>query len=234
MTVDDQESGPLLDVLGDDRASTELAAIIRALEPGDRLPSERSLAEKLHVSRTTLRDRLGVLEGLGVLKRQVGAGTFVEPLRPSALAATLNLAMGTSDLPLDSLESVRVALERQAAREAAQRSDPVLVAYMRRAVDTMNATLDNDDLLVADRAFHQALLRAAGNPALTFFADALSTVLWQDLELRSSRLERSTQGIDRQKLIVDRHFEIYEAILQSDVPRAMAAVDGHFDALHVS
>ncbi len=234
MTVDATTTTSLSDLFGDDPVSAALAALIRTLEPGDKLPSERDLAVQLQVSRTALRDRLGVLEGLGVLKRRKGSGTFVEQLQPSALATALNLAMGSSHLPLESLESVRIALERQAAREAVKQSDPVLIAYMRRAIDTMKATDDHREVIIADRAFHQSLLRAAGNAALTFFADALTNLLQQDLEDRSARLQHARLSEERQQLVIHHHERIYEAILSGDADLAMAAVDAHFDALPAS
>lgn len=230
MTTENDAGSSLSELFADDPLSVALAELIQGIQPGDRLPSERDLAVRLDVSRTALRDRLGMLEGLGVLRRRTGAGTFVETLRPDALAFALNLAISSSHLPLASLESVRIALERQAAAEAARRADPVLIAYMKRAIDTMAATELSEDVLVADRAFHQSLLRAAGNPSLTFFAEALSSVLTKDLAERSERLiqELSTS---RQALLVDHHTRIYDAVVAGDPDAAMRAVDEHFDAI---
>lgn len=230
----DSGTPSLADVFADDPVSAALARLISALSPGDRLPAERDLATQLDVSRTALRDRLGVLEGLGVLRRRTGSGTFVEQLKPDALAVALNLAIGSSHLPLSSLESVRIALERQAAGEAAIRSDPVLIAYMRRAVDTMESTTSRAEVIEADRAFHQSLLRAAGNPALTFFADALSSVLTEDLQDRSDRLGAAVSAAPSQALMVAHHAAIHEAIEGGDPRRARDAVDEHFNALPAS
>ncbi|MBU2698476.1 MULTISPECIES: FadR/GntR family transcriptional regulator [Pimelobacter] len=231
MTIENDAGSSLSELFADDPLSVALAELIQGIQPGDRLPSERDLAVRLDVSRTALRDRLGMLEGLGVLRRRTGAGTFVETLRPDALAFALNLAISSSHLPLASLESVRIALERQAAAEAARRADPVLIAYMKRAIDTMAATELSADVLVADRAFHQSLLRAAGNPSLTFFAEALSNVLTKDLAERSERLSQERLSTSRQALLVDHHTRIYDAIVAGDPDAAMRAVDEHFDAI---
>jgi GntR family transcriptional regulator, transcriptional repressor for pyruvate dehydrogenase complex len=234
VTLDDSEVRSLASVFSTDPVSAALAKIIRGLRPGDRLPSERDLSTQLDVSRTALRDRLGVLEGLGVLTRRTGSGTFVETLKPDALAVALNLAISSSHIPLASLESVRIALERQAAHEAATRSDPVLIGYMARAVDTMERTNVRSEVIEADRAFHQSLLRAAGNPALTFFADALADVLAEDLADRSARLNDARLPTSIQTLMVDHHRSIQSAILAGDSAAAMRAVDDHFNALPTS
>ncbi|SDS20714.1 transcriptional regulator, GntR family [Brevibacterium siliguriense] len=214
-------------IFADDPVSSRLATIIHDLEPGARLPSERLLAEKLQVSRNAIRDRIGVLEGLGALARRKGSGTYVESLKPDSLAFALNLAISSSHLPLSSLESVRIALERQAAAEATEAADPVLIAYMRSALNSMASTDDSMEILEADRAFHQSLLRAAGNPALIFFADALAGVLVQGMKDRS---DRSVARVSKEALI-GKHEDIYEAVVSGRQEAAMAAIDEHFKAL---
>lgn len=101
---------------------------------------------------------------------------------------------------------------------------------MRRAVDTMAATDHLGEILAADRTFHQALLRAAGNPALTFFADALADVLAQDLADRSERFDACLSAVSKQ-VLVDRHLAIHDAITTGDRTAAMQSVDDHFNAL---
>jgi DNA-binding FadR family transcriptional regulator len=225
---------PLADLFANDPVSAALADILRRVGPGARLPSERDLAAQLSVSRTALRDRLGMLEGIGVLRRRSGSGTYVEPLQPQVLTVALSLGISSSDLPLNALESVRIALERQAAREAALRAEPVLIAHMRRAVDTM-ATGDGDaELFAADRVFHQSLLRAAGNPALTFFADSLAGLLERDLAERIRQLHVAMGQEPLRRLLVDAHSAIYDAVLGGDQVAAMQTIDAHFDAFLIS
>lgn len=231
MTTDEHQRPPAASLFGDDALSTALAALVRELGIGAKLPSERELSERLGVSRTALRDRLALLEGLGAVRRQTGSGTYVAELKPETLALALSLGLSSAGLPLEAMESVRIALERQAAREACRASDPVLIAYMRQALDTMEATENYAEVMEADRAFHQSLLRASGNPALVFFADVLSDTLARSLADRSERLsQRALEGAVRQ-LLVDYHSPIYAAILEGDEQAAMVAVDQHFQVL---
>lgn len=226
-----QVGEPLAEAFANDPVSTSLTELIHGLEPGTKLPSERALAEQLRISRTALRDRLATLEGLGVIRRHGGSGTYVDTLQPSSVGLALSLGISSSHLSLDALESVRVALERQAAREACVDADPVLVAYMRRAIDTLGRTDARDEVMAADRAFHQSLLRASRNPALEFFADALSIVLMRNLDVRRQRLNEATSGSPTIELLVTCHERIYDAIVAGAQTEAMAAVDAHFDAL---
>ena len=94
------------------------------------------------------------------------------------------------------------SIERQAAFEAARRSDPILIAHMRQAIDTMEASDNAHNMFDADRLFHQALLRATGNPALTFFADSLTGLLERDLKVRSDELRVAMGFSSLRRLLV--------------------------------
>lgn len=172
-------------------------------------PPERDLAVRLGASRNAVRDRLQMLEGLGVLRRRQGAGTFVQLLQPKGLTLALDLALVSISFSIEALQSVRVAMERQVVREAAQAQDPIAIAHIRKAVDDMTHAESSRDIDVADVAFHQALMHATGNPVLTFFADAMTSV-WRRAVLKRRALlsqypaDKSVSGTAHQPL--------YEAI----------------------
>jgi GntR family transcriptional repressor for pyruvate dehydrogenase complex len=212
-----------------DPLSDALAELVRGLGPGARLPTERELAGQLGVSRTALRDRLQLLEGLGVLRRKQGSGTYVQHLAPQGLAFALDLALSSSHLSIASLHSVRVALERQAAREAARKGDRVAIAYVGKALDAMVAATTAEEIDAADFEFHRALLHATGNPALTFFADAMTGVLFRAVKKRRDQLK--THPRDK-AVSIAAHQPLYEALLAGDEDAAGHASDKHFAAWH--
>lgn len=207
-----------LDFFEDPLMST-LARQVLAMSPGEKLPSEREQAQDLGVSRTAVRDRIGRLESMGVVERRTGAGTFVRGLRPETVSESLLLGLVASKMTLASLRSVRFALERQAAYEAAQKVDHVAVAHMAVALDRMDASDDSDELHDADVAFHQALFAASGSQALIFFADVLHGVLAPHQKLSLSR--------DRERLRVV-HRDIAKAVAAHDPSAAMLAIEEHF------
>lgn len=213
----------------DDPVSIALTKRIKGMKPGDRLPSERDLATELGVSRTALRDRLAVLVGLGSLERQIGSGTYVAELRPQTLALALSLGLSSANLPIHALESVRIALERQAAIEACAEPDLTLTGHMQQALDVMSVATTSVEMHQADREFHQAMLRVSGNPALIFFADVLADTLSQSMAERSVRLREKHTEEGLRDLFVELHTPIYEAIMSGDEERAVLAVEEHFD-----
>lgn len=212
--VDDVDDDPT--AYTDDPVSTSLARLVRDLGPGAQLPRERNLAAQLKVSRTALRNRIQLLEGIGVLRRTAGSGTYVEALQPSELALALDVAITASHLPADSLHIVRIALERDAAAEAACTRDQSLVVYMRKAVDIISSVPNDHVVNEADFHFYDTLPRALGNPTLSFFADPLPGVRRQ--ALRRRRLEMRRLAADHE-VMVELHQSVYETVLSGDPSR---------------
>lgn len=207
-------------------ASTELLRLLTETGIGNRLPSERSLAETLNVSRTMLRDRLSMLESLGVLDRAPGIGTRVQPLDPARLGHALDVGLQLADQTAESLQSVRVAIERQAAKEAAGRLDRIAVAHMQIALDTIDTAQSSADVEQADYDFHQALVRASGNRSMIFFTDALRFALRRSFSERRALVERIPNNAE---LMHNIHADILTAVQEQDAEKAMRAVDSHFE-----
>lgn len=211
--------------MSEDPVSERLAEIIREVGLDGKIPGERELARILEVSRTAVRDRLQTLMSVGVLQRVPGSGTYVRQLSPAGLGFSISLGLMLSQMSLESLSSVRQALERQAAIEAATDADPILVAYMGEALRIIERAADDEAVDEADLGFHVTLMRAARNPALSFFAEALADVLRE--AQRNGRAEMRRINGDRNTM-VDIHQVIYDAVVAGDPVAAAAAVDYHF------
>jgi GntR family transcriptional regulator, transcriptional repressor for pyruvate dehydrogenase complex len=136
------------------------------LGPGDRLPSERALADELGIARVSLREALAQLQQEGYLVARRGAlgGTFVtelvEPRRRWLQRMQDNLA------DLEDIIDYRVAVEGHAARLAAERRDRADLRAMDNAVRLLCGVTGVISFRVADNAFHHALAAAARSPRL--------------------------------------------------------------------
>lgn len=208
-----------------DATLADLVELLFAKEPGERIPSERELAEQLGVSRTAVRDRINRLTALGALRREERAGTFFTGIRPDALSDALMLSLHSSSLTVESLVSVRHALERQAAIEASLVGDQQAIAEIGVAVQRMQASEDGDKLREHDRSFHEALFAASHSPGLLFFSRMLHPLM--SGLLRTVLLEQ-----DRETMRV-LHAAIYEAVRDGAVERVSQAIDAHFEWLYV-
>jgi GntR family transcriptional regulator, transcriptional repressor for pyruvate dehydrogenase complex len=179
------------------------------LAVGGRLPAERTLAEQLKVSRTSVREAIRILEAMGVVRAGVGSGpdsgTVVISDPTSALGSALRLHVATQHLPVADIVETRVLLESWAAAKA-PRDAPELndAAALLEAMDAPEC-LSVGDFLALDVRFHLALANAAGNTVVSAMMGSLReaiqgyaaelTANLPDWEAMASRLHTEHHGI---------------------------------------
>jgi GntR family transcriptional repressor for pyruvate dehydrogenase complex len=136
-------------------------------QAGDRLPSERQLAESLRVSRVVVREALKVLEALGMVAIRQGSGTYVvDPSRDPVAAALV--AGATIDLAfIRHLIDVRAALDVKAAELAAERATASDLTRLRAVLRELDAEHAHEPAAASlSLVFESLLAQIAGNPLL--------------------------------------------------------------------
>lgn len=148
------------------RILKSLTAYVEAagLTVGDRLPTERALAAQLGVSRPTVREALQTWQAMGLVEIRKGSGTYlVQDIRATSLHVPVTIQLGREAV-LYSLE-LRRAIETDAARLAVRRGRPEDVERLRLALEAMEAVYAEHGFAIRqDKAFHEALYVASGNP----------------------------------------------------------------------
>lgn len=149
------------------------------LKPGDRLPVEKSLAQRLGLSRNSLREAIRALSVLRVLETRQGAGTFVTSLAPGLVLEAVGFIVNFHDprTAIDFLE-VRRILEAEAAARAATRIRPEEIEELRDLNDRIRSLaddqpVDTERLVDVDCQFHARIAAASGNQALAALTDML-------------------------------------------------------------
>jgi GntR family transcriptional repressor for pyruvate dehydrogenase complex len=157
----------------------EQQILLGGLRSGDRLPTERELAEQFHVSRTAVREALKTLAQKGLVDMRPGRGTIVIDGTSQALRDSLGLVMRVSQLDRShNLVEVREILEPEIAALAAARATEEDIAALQAAVDVMDATLhDADAFIDADNQFHQTLARATQNALILILVEPIMALL---------------------------------------------------------
>lgn len=146
------------------------------LHIGDHLPSERTLAETLAVSRSSLREALRVLEALGTIQTSTGSGprsgTIITAAPEQALSLALNLQLATKNFDQHHIYETRLLLETWAAQHSSpSRGDWLRAAELLDAMDVPG--LPVEAFLALDAEFHTLLSHAADNPLISALMDAL-------------------------------------------------------------
>lgn len=199
------------------------------LRVGDRLPSERELAQGLGVSRVAVREAISVLRALGVARTATGsgpdAGTFLDAAPTDALTRLLELHVMLTSVALPDLVNARVALERESCRLAAAsctREDRgQLRSYLRAMAEPAVTVADFNTL---DTDFHVAIARASGSPLLAQMTIALRQ------SMRGTLLERLTGTSDFvaiQSRLCSEHEGIYDAIHRGQALEASGLMEAH-------
>jgi GntR family transcriptional repressor for pyruvate dehydrogenase complex len=165
------------------------------IQPGDRLPPERELAELFKASRNSVRDAIRVLEQMGLIESRQGDGTYVRSVGAEELAEPLARMLLQSRTQMRELWEVRRVLEPAIAQLAASRITD-------EELDELGTTLESQrrkveaglTALEEDTAFHYGIAEAARNTVMLRTLDTLVDLLRQSRE-RSQRHDRPAHSL---------------------------------------
>lgn len=195
------------------RIATQLVELIdlQKLNPGDRLPPERQLADLLEISRPSLREALHILQAQGLVQIKHGQGTFVqEPI----VAQELRASMMTKTHGLNELFDAREVLEVPASKWAAEKATKEDIRLLRTTlnqIETLTAShpIDFDQLQLLDAKFHLTIVGVAGNRFINQTLNVLQDVMRMSMET-TLRLP------GRSEISRSEHSEILTAIENGD------------------
>ena len=192
------------------------------LQSGDRLPTERELAEQFHASRTAVREAMKSLAQKGLVDMRPGRGTIVIDGTTQAVRHSLDLMMKFGQAgDSTNLVEVRGIFEPEIAALAAARATDTEIAAMREAVAIMDANLTNADLYIrADNDFHQALAKATQNSLILTLVNSIVFLLSE----QRKQIFTVDGGPERGQV---HHKHILETIIHRDPEAAREAMRAH-------
>ncbi|MFC7304405.1 FadR/GntR family transcriptional regulator [Streptomyces monticola] len=188
------------------------------LRTGDRLPAERELAQRLGVSRASVKQAMVILEVQGLVEARHGGGVYLR--RDTLDAEPVEQLVRRRRLLPDVLDA-REALETKLAELAAARRSDEDLAALERALDTMRTEIAGGGHGVeGDRLFHAAVTAAARSALLAEFMREISG------QVTESRTESLRQP-GRPERSLGQHRAILDAIRAADPEAASAAMRAH-------
>lgn len=206
--------------------STMMRAVMDAigsgeLEQGEKLDSERALAARYRISRTTVREALKELEVRGFVRRVHGSGTFVSFDRENEHKRSM-LGTGTeTERQFREVMDLRQSLEPAIAFRAAKRSSAetdALEEILARA-EAMDPK-DRTDLAALDTEFHVAIAALTLNPLLV-------DLLTETHEVFGFTRRTEFQSESRIRTSLNGHRAIIDAIARGDGPAARDRMEEH-------
>lgn len=201
------------------------------LKPGDKLPSENELCEMFNVSRTSIREAVKILSGLGFLKIKRGLGIFVEEIDAGYLINQLSPILVQREDDLLDIVRVRKILETHAAAWAAKNASPADIIEMENAIKYSSVLVEGDNadtntLSHANLNFHMTLAKSTRSKVLYRIMQSLWDIL---NEARQVTIELP----GRKKESVAGHKKILEAIKRKDPEAAQKAMLEHLETIEV-
>lgn len=192
------------------------------LKPGDKLPSERKLCEKLGVGRGNVRDAIKKLEFYGILKTLPQSGTIVEGMGILALEGLITDVLKLEKSDFDSLVETRVLLEVESARLAAQRRTDQDIENIKKALDAYEDKIKLQQTAVEeDLMFHLKIAEASKNTVLKSFM----LIITPDIIKNFIQLDVcQNRGLFK---VRDEHQEIVKHIIAREPDKAVAAMKVH-------
>lgn len=191
--------------------------------PGERLPTERELAASFGVSRTIVREALGLLRQDGLIRSRQGSGLYVADM--SARPLRMSLGPDAKERDVRNLAEILRALHGDAAGYAAQRRTAKQLAKLRQRYADLETAITADLPGVdEDIAFHREVILATGNPMFCEMFDFLDSRVRTFVRVtrsNSARYEGVTAAVQRE------HRIILDAIAERDADAASSAASDH-------
>lgn len=194
------------------------------LKPGDRLPSERLMCERLGVGRTHLRDALKKLEFYGILKTLPQSGTVVAGLGLPALEGLISDMLSLHSNDFKSLVETRVILESNAAMLAAEhRTDKDLIE-LENALEAHKEKVRKDESTVEeDLLFHLKIAEASKNSVLK----SLMLIITPDIITYFKT--HDVCGAGRSEIALDQHKMLVQSIKERNAESAGLLIKEHLN-----
>jgi GntR family transcriptional regulator, transcriptional repressor for pyruvate dehydrogenase complex len=205
----------------------QLLTLIREghLKPGDSLPSERELMERLQVGRSSVREALRSLATMRVIEIRPGKGAFVRTPVTEDLVPSEALALLIKREDMIEILEAREVLEIELAAMAAERATPDDLSDVEAILDEMDhSLLDVEKSLALNARFHLAIAEAAHNQVLLKMLQSVRD-FFQD------RLREFSEGGDRMQHSSADHRHIYECMRLGDRACAAGAMRQHLKAV---
>ena len=195
-----------------DRLYTQVADQIEqliadeSLRPGDKLPGERELADRIGISRTVVREAIRVLGDRGLIAVKTGCGTYVQEPSGKAAAASIEryLRLRQTSEPFAQIHEVRSMIEIETAGLAAERATDDDIARLQSTIEGMAGNKEDlDEYIRQDQAFHEGLAEATHNGLFNVLLSPISDLVHQVIVVSVQAPGALSAGINHHRTILE-------------------------------
>ncbi|WP_412565261.1 FadR/GntR family transcriptional regulator [Thalassobius sp. MITS945101] len=207
----------------------ELLILRGILRPGERLPAERELADRLGVSRPSLREAISELQEKGLLSSKAGSGIYVADVLGSAFSDSLVKLFANHEEAVFDYISFRRDMEGLAAERAARLASDTDLKVIQTIFDKMegvHSKRNPDDEAQLDADFHLSIIEASHNVIMLHMMRSMYQLLREGVFYNRKMMFKQRTTRDT---LLTQHRAINTALQARDAEGARAAVEAHLD-----
>ncbi len=174
------------------------------LKPGDKIPSERALAEELYVGRPAVREALRALESMGYIETQPGNGTYVSHFTMKTLINPVSMILSQNSRMMEDVLEYRLILESNSVALAAERATDEQIKLLDAAYAQMKQEVNaGEDCSGSDERFHSILAQSTNNEAIYTIFQVCSNLLSGTIKSVSNIPGQARIGLNMHQAILD-------------------------------
>ena len=191
------------------------------LKAGDRLPSERELADSLTVSRTSVREALRILESMGLVECRSGDGNFVREITLDSLTKSIAWKIPLIKGAVLELYEARKIIEPGIVRLAAERATEEDILSMESIIEKQKSLVEEGESICnVDDEFHRSIAEASGNKMIVKIINIL-------IDLESETNESNMKIKERPRRSLKSHANIVKYLKAGEKEKARKAMLTH-------
>ena len=198
------------------------------LKSGEKLPPEREFAEKLEVSRNSVREAIRIMDMMGIVSSQQGSGNYVTCEFQKSITETMAMMFAMDQVNDKQISQVRYSLEVLAFTLALDRVREEDLAKMEECVEKLDKNGDSKNNATLDKIIHYTLARASGNQLLIDILEACSGVF--DILIEDMRYG-ILKNENRKTELNECHRHLVDALREGDREKGLQALKWHFEMI---
>ena len=198
------------------------------IKKGDKLPSEREMAESLGLSRASVREALRALEVIGLIESIQGAGNYIRTNFDNSLIEPLSLMFMLQESSVKEMYDLRETLELQCVKLSARYIEENELGLLTAILNRMYLAKTEEESLELDIEFHYLIAKTSRNMLLINVLEVLSQLM--DEFIRKSRMQILHEGNTRENLL-EIHENLLRALKCRKKTKASQAMKEHFDLI---
>ena len=193
------------------------------LHPGDKLPTERELADTLSVGRYSIREALRIMDNMGMIESRQGSGNFLVSNIGKNLAESVSMMLMVKQVNYLEISQLRRAIELYAYGCAMNNLTPDKIHEMDQLLNAMKITSETKSAKL-DKQFHDAIIVGSNNNLIISIMESLSEVCQVFIE----KVLHNT-SIEIKETLMETHVEMLQYLKEKDISKGHDAINRHYD-----